>query len=34
MVRAKIEAKNAFENYMYSVRNTLNDDKMKDKIGE
>merc|ERR1711959_469111 len=28
----KIEAKNALENYAYSMRNTLNDDGIKDKI--
>lgn len=29
-----MEAKNALENYLYSVKNTLNDDKWKDKIKE
>ena len=31
-VKKKVEAKNGLENYCYSVRNTLKDDKVKDKI--
>ena len=30
--REKIDAKNALENYAYSLKNTLNDDKLRDKI--
>merc|ERR1712178_245787 len=30
----KVEAKNALENYCYSMKNTLGDDKVKDKISE
>ncbi|KAL4440912.1 hypothetical protein ABPG74_009325 [Tetrahymena malaccensis] len=30
--RKKIEAKNSFENYIYSVRNSLKDEKLKDKF--
>jgi hypothetical protein len=30
----KVEAKNALENYAYSVRNTVRDEKMKDKLSE
>lgn len=33
-MRKKIDAKNALENYTYSVRNTLKDDKLKDKFEE
>jgi heat shock 70kDa protein 1/2/6/8 len=33
-LRKKVDAKNALENYLYSVRNTLRDDKWKDKITE
>merc|ERR1712164_177148 len=33
-VKAKVEAKNGLENYCYSVKNTLNDEKWKDKIKE
>ena len=33
-IRKKIEAKNGLENYTYSVRNTLNDEKLKDKFKE
>lgn len=33
-IRNKIEAKNNLENYLYSVKNTLQDDKMKDKFQE
>merc|ERR1712093_604932 len=32
MMKEKIEAKNALENYSYSMRNSINEDKMKDKI--
>ena len=31
-IRKKVDAKNAFENYLYSVRNTLKDEKFKDKF--
>eukprot|EP00173_Palmaria_palmata_P003157 Plantae.Rhodophyta-Palmaria_palmata.ctg328.p1 GENE.Plantae.Rhodophyta-Palmaria_palmata.ctg328~~Plantae.Rhodophyta-Palmaria_palmata.ctg328.p1 ORF type:complete len:667 (-),score=196.32 Plantae.Rhodophyta-Palmaria_palmata.ctg328:1067-3010(-) len=31
---AKIEAKNSLENYCYTMRNTLTDDKIKDKISD
>ena len=31
---ARISAKNGFESYAYSLRNTMNDDKVKDKITE
>merc|ERR1712146_601990 len=31
-MKEKIEAKNALENYAYSMRNSINDEKMKDKI--
>jgi L1 cell adhesion molecule like protein len=30
--KARVEAKNGLENYAYNMRNTLNDDKVKDKI--
>merc|ERR1719326_2638970 len=30
--KEKVEAKNALENYSYSMRNSINDEKMKDKI--
>lgn len=30
--RKKIEAKNTLENYTYSIKNTLKDEKLKDKI--
>jgi len=33
-LKKKVEAKNGMENYLYSVRNTLKDDKWKDKIKE
>ncbi len=33
-IRKKVEAKNGLENYCYSMKNTLNDDKLKDKISE
>merc|ERR1712093_637158 len=32
MMKEKIEAKNALENYSYSMRNSINDEKLKDKI--
>merc|ERR1712139_624973 len=32
LMKEKIEAKNALENYSYSMRNSINDEKMKDKI--
>merc|ERR1719387_1327594 len=32
--KAKVEAKNGLENYCYSMKNTLNDEKLKDKISE
>merc|ERR1712084_84393 len=32
--KEKVEAKNALENYCYSMKNTLDDDKVKDKISE
>jgi len=32
IIRKKVEAKNALENYTYSIRNTLNDEKLKDKF--
>jgi L1 cell adhesion molecule like protein len=32
--RLKIEAKNSLENYAYNIRNTIKDDKVKDKISE
>jgi len=31
-LRKKVDAKNALENYLYSVKNTLRDEKWKDKI--
>merc|ERR1711939_992552 len=31
-MKEKIEAKNALENYAYSMRNSINDEKLKDKI--
>jgi len=31
-IRKKVEAKNGLENYTYSIRNTLNDEKLKDKF--
>lgn len=34
IVRKKIDAKNALENYTYSIRNSLKDDKLKDKFKE
>lgn len=32
LIKRKIEAKNGLENYTYSIRNTLNDEKLKDKF--
>merc|ERR1719169_101575 len=32
--KKKVEAKNGLENYCYSMKNTLDDDKVKDKISE
>merc|ERR1719231_391077 len=32
--KAKVEAKNGLENYCYSMKNTLGDDKLKDKLSE
>jgi L1 cell adhesion molecule like protein len=32
IIRKRIEAKNALENYTYSIKNTLKDEKLKDKI--
>merc|ERR1712046_270169 len=32
--KEKVEAKNALENYCYSMKNTLDDEKVKDKISE
>jgi heat shock protein 1/8 len=34
ILRKKVDAKNALENYIYSIKNTLRDDKWKDKITE
>jgi len=34
IIKKKVEAKNALENYTYSIRNTLNDEKVKDKFSE
>ncbi|XP_008794364.1 heat shock 70 kDa protein-like [Phoenix dactylifera] len=33
-VKKKVEAKNALENYAYNMRNTVRDDKIKDKLSE
>jgi len=32
--KEKIEAKNGLENYLYNIRNAINDDKVKDKISD
>merc|ERR1719284_1081508 len=32
--KKRVEAKNGLENYCYSMKNTLGDDKLKDKISE
>jgi L1 cell adhesion molecule like protein len=34
IIKKKVEAKNGLENYTYSIRNTLNDEKLKDKFDE
>ncbi len=34
LIKKKIEAKNNLENYTYSVKNTLNEEKLKDKFSE
>lgn len=34
LIKKKIEAKNGLENYLYSVKNTLRDEKFKDKFTE
>merc|ERR1712014_529412 len=34
MGKEKVEAKNSLENYCYSMKNTLGDEKVKDKISE
>lgn len=34
LTRQKIEAKNSLENYAYNIRNTIKDEKIKDKITE
>jgi molecular chaperone DnaK (HSP70) len=33
-IRSKIESKNGLESYCYSMKNTMNDEKLKDKINE
>lgn len=33
-VKKRIEAKNALENYCFSMKNTLNDEKLRDKFTE
>jgi heat shock protein 1/8 len=33
-MKKKIEAKNGLENYLYSVKNSLRDEKLKDKFKE
>ncbi len=33
-VKKKVEAKNAFENYCFQMKNTMNDEKLKDKFTE
>ena len=33
-MKGKVESKNALENYAYSLRNSINDEKFKDKIEE
>jgi len=33
-IKKKVEAKNGFENYCFSMKNTLNDEKLKDKFTE
>jgi len=34
VIRKKIEAKNGFEGYLHSVKNSMKDDKLKDKFTE
>ena len=34
IIKKKVEAKNAFENYCFSMKNTLNDEKLRDKFKE
>lgn len=34
MIRKKVEAKNSLENYCYTVKNSVNDEKLKDKFSE
>ena len=34
IIKKKIESKNSLENYLYQVKNTLKDDKFKDKFKE
>ena len=34
LVRKKVEAKNGFENYCFQMKNTLNEEKLKDKMTE
>ena len=33
-IKAKIESKNALENYCFQMRNILNDEKLKEKVTE
>jgi heat shock protein 1/8 len=33
-IKKRIEAKNALENYCFSMKNTLNDEKLRDKFTE
>merc|ERR1712146_607322 len=32
--KARVESKNGLENYAYSMKNTLNDDKVRDKVSD
>merc|ERR1712066_890145 len=34
VLRKKVEGKNSYENYIYTVRNTLTDEKLKDKFSD
>lgn len=34
LMRKKVESKNNLENYTYNIKNTLNDQKFKDKFKE
>ena len=34
LIRKKVEAKNALEQYCYSIKNTMKDEKLKDKFTE